>query len=80
MTFEQLWDALAAKKSALKDPEKKLEFVSKNLKALLKQVWDQSAKHEKETAERVRKMMPSGGEDLGLGGMFGDVFGRGGER
>lgn len=44
MTFDQIWNQLLKKSSDLADPQAKVEFSSENLKALLRQVYEQAEK------------------------------------
>lgn len=41
MNMDQIWDQLTKKDSRLEDPEAEIAFKSKNLRALLRQVWSQ---------------------------------------
>lgn len=67
MTFNQIWDQLCSKKPSLKRADSTLEFKPENLKALLRQVYEQGRK----SAEYAGK------SDYGLkdtDGPFGDLF------
>jgi hypothetical protein len=69
MTFEAIWQQLCSKKPALKTPETKIvEFTSQNLKALLRQVYEQGERHGRESAEQPAKPRdPFGGIFDGTG-------------
>ena len=40
MTKSEYWEALCAKRPALRDPKKKIEFTSENLKKMADQLYD----------------------------------------
>lgn len=50
MTFHDIWNQLLKKSSSLADPQSKVEFTSENLKALLRQVYEQGEKAGRESA------------------------------
>lgn len=63
MTFDQLWKQLVAKRSALAKDETKVEFTAGHLRKLLRQVYEQGQKAQRDTSDFLSK--------LGVGDLFG---------
>lgn len=65
MTFQEIWQQLCRKSPSLEKPGATVEFKSENLKALLRQVYDQG-----------QKSAPASSD--GRFDMFNSIFGGGG--
>ncbi len=59
MKKDDLWAALIVKRPTLADPEAKIEFIVKNLRALLNQVWDQGYKDGAGVAKQMQALLNS---------------------
>jgi hypothetical protein len=66
MTFQDIWNQLCRKQPSLEKPETTVEFKSDNLKALLRQVYEQGQKSIPTNSDGTRK------DPMDIfGGMFG---------
>lgn len=78
MTLEDIWEALKRQNPDLCDPEETIIFKSKNLKNLLRQVFDHGAKDtasKQKAADDFKNLGGSNPPDPM--GMFNDLFGGG---
>jgi hypothetical protein len=69
MTFDEIWRKLSDKDGRLSDGESRIEFKAMNLKALLRQVYEQA---ERETEKRIGSSQKSSGASSAF-----DTFTRG---
>lgn len=62
MTFQAIWDQLCRKSSALEKPDSVVEFKADNLKALLRQVYEQgqqSVPRQSKDTDEMKSMFDS---------------------
>ena len=80
MTFNELWEALLAKNGKLANDDAEVVFKAGNLKKLLRQVWDQAQKHERDLNKTMREILGKKNKfgPNPMGDIFDEMFGGGG--